>query len=153
MLFFLFFYTRDRCKEKSPIRTFVTYYLFFTFFLFFINKIKSFRLNRLNVFDKITTEIIAKPPPNTAEIKLPKKCKEIFEIRWPITLHGAINNEYLKVEEIRFILTFGITFLIFEIFNKVMIVIVRKKHTMTLLILIRGVNTTSPNNSTAEPIM
>ena len=55
-------------------------------------------LNRLNILANTTTIKMAVPPPITAEKKLLKKCRQMFEMKWPIRLDGAIKSEYLKGE-------------------------------------------------------
>ena len=67
----------------------------------------------MNNFDNITTEIIAIPPPITADIKLLNVNKQILETMWPNKLDGRTIKQYLKVFKTKLIFKLGIHFLIF----------------------------------------
>ena len=89
----------------------------------------------------------------TAEMKLLKICKQIFEIKCPIRLEGITSNVYLNVVEIKFNSRFGTAFFIFLRFNNVINVIEIKNATMMLFIPIRGVKVIKQTNSSSEPTM
>ena len=107
----------------------------------------------MNNLLKIITAIIAIEPPITADIKLLKMCRQIFETKLPSILDGAIIKEYLKEVFIILILRFGIVLLIFLIFRIVIIDIERKKEIIMLFIPTNGVNIIKLANKTADPIM
>lgn len=113
----------------------------------------SLKSNKLKTLDNKITEIIATPPPITAEKKLVKKDRQMLDIKCPKRLDGAMISEYLKDKLIKLIFKFGIAFLIFIMFNNEINVIDKKNDTIMLLILIIGVKTIKLTNKTIEPIM
>ena len=113
----------------------------------------SLKLNRSQIFAKIINPITAMLPPTTAEKNVPIKYSKMFETRCPKMLQGAMIIEYLKESGRMFMFNFGITFLIFLMFKRVIILMEIKKQTITLLILIIGVKTITPTIKTDDPIM
>jgi len=114
---------------------------------------KSLKLNKLKIFAKIKTERIAIPPPINAEKKLVKIWRQIFEIKWPKRLEGAIISEYLKEWDTKLIFKLGTAFFIFLKFSSVIVDIDKKKETITLLIFIIGVKIIKEMKRIVEPIM
>jgi len=123
------------------------------FFLFLISESKSLKLKILNNLHSKTTVRIAVLPPITAEKKLLKMCKQIFEMKCPNKLEGAIINEYLNEIPIKFMFMLGITFLIFLKFKRVVSVIEIKKETIMLFIPIIGVKTINETNKAIDPMI
>ena len=109
------------------------------------------KLNKLVDFAKKIIQIIAEQPPKTAEKKLVNMCNEMFAIKCPSKLDGAIIMEYFKVFANMLIFKLGTAFSIFLVFNKVIKVIEMKCETIILLIPINGVKINKEINNEMEP--
>ena len=109
------------------------------------------KLNKRIDLAKTNMHTTAQSPPKRAEKKFVKICKQMFAIKCPNKLEGAIISEYFKVLDIILICKLGTAFLIFLVFNSVIKLIDMKCDTMILFIPINGVKIINETNSATEP--
>ena len=102
---------------------------------------------------KTKAEIMAIPPPIRPAKKFVKKCKHIFEIKFPKIADGIAINTYFTIIGTNLKLKFGTDFLIFKRLSKEIVVIDSKKDTITEFIPMIGVKAIKLTNRTTEPII
>lgn len=106
-----------------------------------------------NILHNNTVDKTEKLPPTIEDVKLPNIAFTMFATKWPSRLHGSMIKEYLHIVLIRSNLKLGMALHILIKLSKDMVVIDKKKETITELMPIRGVRATKPIISTIEPIM
>ena len=87
------------------ITTLLFYILSYDLLVFFLDLIrlkKSFSLNKLNTLDNNRTQMMATIPPTTAEKKLLRNVRQIFETKCPKKLQGIIIRQYLTNVDVKF---------------------------------------------------
>lgn len=110
-------------------------------------------LYNLKEFVKIIMQIKLTLPPTTAEKKLLRKCRQMFETKCPKRPQGKANIKYLALVFNKLNLKFGNTFFILFKLSKLIVLIDKKNEIIIEFMPTRGVKIIRDINNTTEPTM